>query len=222
MDKNALKKDIKDLNNGDKIKVVCILVVIALIVVAGVLLINKKNDDDLKKKIDDNKAKTVNRWKKSEKVEFNKDNKEVKYYEYCLSTEKDKKDCLWSRTTDSSILIDVSGHKYVYYRLLDANSKVIKEDMQEVFIDNTEPIINEIEQLDEDKVTIRVNAIDNISSIDKYQYSLDGLEYFDGTMTYVFKDLSKDSNQIIYVKVIDMAGNSTTDSIKIGTTQSEQ
>ena len=212
MEKDILKKDISKLSTKDKVIFTCIIVIFIALIAVGIILINKKNDKDELDKIEKNKVVEV--WKDSTIVEFNQD-KDTEYYEYCISTVKDNKDCVWSRTNETTLSINNNGHRYVYYKLIDKKSKVIKEYMEEVFIDNTVPVINKIEVLEEDKLTIRVDAIDNVSSIDKYYYSMDNENYTEGTMTYVLNELDKTKEYTIYVKVLDKAGNVATSSIKI-------
>jgi hypothetical protein len=215
MEKDILKKDVTKLSTKDKILFALIIALFIAVIVVGIILINKKNDKDTLNKIEKNKNNSVETWKTTEEVVKFEEEKTADHYEYCVSLTEDNKECLWSRTETPSLTIDTNGHKYVYFKLVDKNGKVTKEDVKEVFIDSSNPIINEIQVLEEEKVTIRVEAVDNVSSIAKYYYSLDGENYTEGTMTYVYKDLSKTGSYTVYVKVEDKAGNTATDSIQI-------
>ena len=215
MEKDIFKKDISALSTKDKIIFGCIIVIFLALVVVGIILINKQNDKEVKEKIEKNKNSVVETWKTTEEVVTFEEEKKADHYEYCVSPTKDNKECLWSRTENTTLTIDTNGHKYVYFKLVDKNGKVTKEDVKEVFIDTSKPIINDIQVLEEDKLTIRIDAVDNVSSIAKYYYSLDGENYTEATMTYVYKDLSKTGTYTIYVKVEDKAGNIATDSIQV-------
>lgn len=215
MEKDVLKKDFKKLNKKDKIIFISLVVVFLIIIAVGIILIIKKNDKDTLDRIEKNKKNSKEKWSASEVVKFS-DEVDGNYYEYCVSLTKDNKDCLWSGTNNNELTINLNGHKYVYYKVIDSNDKVLKEDMKEVFVDNTVPVINDIEVLDEDIITVRVNAVDNISYVDKYYYSLDGENYTEGTMTNTFEGLDKNGNYTIYVKVVDAAGNTAVDSTTIG------
>ena len=214
MEKDIFKKDITKLNTKDKALFACIIVVFIALVVVGIIFINKQNDKEEKERIEKNKNSVQETWKTTEEVVTFEEEKKADHYEYCVSATKDNKECLWSRTEATTLTIDTNGHKYVYFKLVDKDGKVNKEDVKEVFIDTSKPIINDIQVLDEDKLTIRVDAVDNVSSIAKYYYSLDGENYTEGTMTYVHKDLSKTGTYTIYVKVEDKAGNTAIDSIQ--------
>ena len=215
MEKDIFKKDITKLSTKDKIVFTFIIVIFIILIIFGIVLINKNTDKNAQNRREKNKNNVVENWKTTEEVVTFEKEKTADHYEYCVSITKDNKDCLWSRTDNNNITINTNGHKYVYFNLIDKDGKITKEDVKEVFIDTTKPIINEIQLLEEDKITIRVEAVDNISSIAKYYYSLDGDNYTEGTMTYVYKDLDKSGTYTIYVKVEDKAGNIAIGNIRI-------
>ena len=221
MEKNILKKDFKNIDKKDKAIVVCLIIIFVLIIATGIVFLIKKNDKDTLDRIEKNKKNVKEEWTTVSVVKFDEE-KDVKYYEYCANLTKDEKDCLWSITPEHEITISTNGHRYVFYRLIGNDDKVIKKGMKEIFVDNSKPVINKVDVLDEEYITLRVDAIDNVSSIAKYYYSLDDTNYTEGTMTNVFKDLDKNGNFTIYVKVVDAAGNEAVSSIAVGNVKNTQ
>ena len=215
MPKINMKTDIKDLNK--KQKSVLALSIISLLLVVGIIIFIIINVQD--KKETTITAENNEEWKNTGLIEIPKEELEdisIDYHEYCVSKTEEYKNCLWTKVEDGKIVVEEKGHNYVYIKSVDKMGKEGETKLYNIYIDTDKPIIEKVEQLEEDKLTVRVKAYDNTSSIDKYLFSLDGKEYNQGTMTYVLKDLDKTKAYVLYVTVIDKAGNSTTTAVKIG------
>ena len=126
MEKDILKKDFRNINKKDKVIIYVAIAIFLIAIVAGIILIINKNDKDTLDRINkNNKNKVEEKWSNDKEIiEFSKE-KDAKYYEYCVSLTEDNKECLWSRTEQTSIEISTSGHKYVYYKVIGSNDKDI-------------------------------------------------------------------------------------------------
>lgn len=134
-------------------------------------------------------------------------------YQYCLSTVKSADKCMWIDCNDS-ITINDSGIWYVYMRAYNEYKDKYSNPSNpvEVKIDNNEPIIENITFTKKDNKTIfEVLAIDEISGIMSYSYSIDGINYVKSSNRFKI-DSSYDK---VYVKIVDKVGNETIKEISI-------
>ena len=162
-------------------------------------------------------------WSMNTLVSVNKDaimKNELSYYEYCVTKSKNTLKCNWKRTDTKNIQVSVTGKWYVYFRAIDKKNVKSKISNREyVQIDNEAPIINDVsEQLTLNSIKLTVKAVDNHSGIDKYYYSLDGIDFIESKEEYVFENLSPNTEYEITIKVLDKLGNTVVYKKKIKTT----
>ena len=161
-------------------------------------------------------------WNMNTLVSVNKDavmKNEISYYEYCITKSKNTLKCNWKRTDTKNIQVSVTGKWYVYFRAIDKkNIKSKISNREYVQIDNEAPIINDVsEQLTFNSIKLTVNASDNHSGIDKYYYSIDGIDFNESKGEYVFENLSPNTEYEITIKVLDKLGNTVIYKKKIKT-----
>lgn len=66
--------------------------------------------------------------------------------------------------------------------------------------------------------TISVSATDNHSTDFRYYFSLDNVNFYESGSSYKFTNLEKNTNYVLYYKVVDEAGNEVIDSTNVTTT----
>ena len=150
-------------------------------------------------------------WVKEAVIKIIKDsdsNRKIEYYEYCVSDKNDTTDCNWIRTDTKNATITENGHKYVFFRAVTDNNKKSSIVSTEVFIDNNGPIVNGVSKLEDgNNLVIIVDAQDDLGGIEKYLYSLDGIYFFESNENYYIFTDTDETTKIVYVKVVDQAGN---------------
>ena len=158
-------------------------------------------------------------WTKANKIKLQKPDKRIKSYKYCIREEKSSKNCVWQETEEPIILIPGSGHLYITIIPIDENGKEGQKKEIEVYVDQNNPAVDKLEVIEVTTTTIKVRtlATDKESGIEKYLYSIDGVNYVEDNIQHLFKDLTPDTEYTIYVKVIDNVGNETLVSIKVKT-----
>ncbi len=143
-------------------------------------------------------------WSQSVLVNVKKDatmKNTLDHYEYCVTSRKNTIGCVWRKTTTKNTIVSKTGKWYVYFRGIDEkNNKSRVSNREYVLVDNESPVIKEIE-VKNGKVTI--DAKDRHSGIDKIYYSYDGENYIEASKSF---DIDK-STKIIYIKIVDKAGN---------------
>ncbi len=143
-------------------------------------------------------------WSQSVLVNVKKDatmKNTLDHYEYCVTSRKNTIGCVWKKTTTKNTIVSKTGKWYVYFRGIDEkNNKSRVSNREYVLVDNESPVIKEIE-VKNGKVTI--DAKDRHSGIDKIYYSYDGENYIEASKNF---DIDK-SIKIIYIKIVDKAGN---------------
>ena len=146
-------------------------------------------------------------WTKTGMVVVTKDAKmidELKNYEYCVTNKKSTIGCNWQITETKNAEIVASGKWYVYFRGIDVRGRRSKVSNREyVNVDNENPIIKSINFKDG---KVQINAVDKHSGIDKIYYSYDGNEYKEAKKSFEYDK----SQKILYIKVVDKAGNEVT------------
>ncbi len=166
-------------------------------------------------------------WVKEALISIEEDSrskKKIDYYEYCVIDEEDSDKCEWKRTDTKNVRITHTGHHYVFIRAVDEEGRKGREASTEVFIDNNAPIVADLKVVNRTKNSIRVEiyAKDDESGINKYLYSLDGINYVEGEDEYTFTNLEEGKEYRVYAKVIDRLGNEKIVSILTRTLTEEE
>ena len=162
-------------------------------------------------------------WAKEHIVKVSKDaytKNGLAYYEYCVTTKKNDKNCNWVRTDTKNVKITNSGKYYVTFRAVDNSEKRGNVSNRVVaYVDNVNPVIKKIneKEITANNIRIEVEATDEHSGIAEYYYSIDGSNYEKDTTTHTYYNLGANKEYIIYVKVIDKVGNKTIISMPITT-----
>ena len=160
-------------------------------------------------------------WQKEELFKIVKDapsSKKIEYYEYCV-VEKVKDECEWKKTYTKNGIITRKGHGYVKVRGVNEEGRIGKEAVEEVYVDPEAPEVEEVKvkEIKETEIKVETKALDKLSGIEKYMYSIDGKTYIEGGAKYTYTNLEANKEYIIYVKVIDKVGNETEVGIKVRT-----
>ena len=158
-------------------------------------------------------------WGKERIVKVVKDansNKPISYYEYCVKKEE-KNECNWEKTYTKNTKVGKTGKWIVIFRAVNEEGKKGKEASIVVYVDNESPNVEDfkIQKEDTKTITVKTEAKDSHSGIDKYMYSLDGINYIEGKEEYTFKELEASKEYTLYVKVIDKVGNEKIVNIKV-------
>ncbi len=144
-------------------------------------------------------------WAQSQVVKVKKDSyakKGLAYYEYCVGTNLNK--CVWKKTNTKNVRVSKTGKWKVVFRGVDkAGNTSSNSNIEEVYIDNSNPIINKVSIKNK---KVKIEAIDKESGIKKYYYSIDGENYKETRKEFEIKD----KIEKISIKVEDKAGNKTT------------
>ena len=144
-------------------------------------------------------------WAQSQVVKVKKDSyakKGLAYYEYCVGTNLNK--CVWKKTNTKNVRVSKTGKWKVVFRGVDkAGNTSSNSNIEEVYIDNNNPIINKVSIKNK---KVKIEATDKESGIKKYYYSLDGENYKETRKEFEIKD----KTEKISIKVEDKAGNKTT------------
>ena len=144
-------------------------------------------------------------WAQSQVVKVKKDSyakKGLAYYEYCVGTNLNK--CVWKKTNTKNVRVSKTGKWKVVFRGVDkAGNTSSNSNIEEVYIDNNNPIINKVSVKNK---KVKIEAIDKESGIKKYYYSIDGENYKETRKEFEIKD----KIEKISIKVEDKAGNKTT------------
>ena len=157
--------------------------------------------------------KISDKWEKKILVKISKDpetSKKISYYEYCISDKMDTKNCTWEKTLTKSVELSKNGKYYISFRaVFEDNTRSKISTPQLVKIDNANPKIEKVDKLEitENSIKVYVHAVDNESGVNKYYYSLDGINYVEGNKEYTFTGLNENTEYEIYVKVVDEVGN---------------
>lgn len=218
--KITMQSDVKNLNGKQIVGVTfIILLILGVLALAIYLIVDNDNKNIEKEKEKQQQQRLTEEWKTVGLIELTKEeleDKDVDYYEYCVSNTKDYKNSLWTKVEDGKIAVNESGHKYVYVRSVDKDGNDSAVVLHELFVDTDKPVIEEVQELDEEQLTVRIKASDDTSSIKRYFFSIDNQNYEEITMTHTFKNLDKKEAYILYIVVEDQAGNSTKKAFKIG------
>ena len=144
-------------------------------------------------------------WAQSQVVKVKKDSyakKGLAYYEYCVGTNLNK--CVWKKTNTKNVRVSKTGKWKVVFRGVDkAGNTSSNSNIEEVYIDNNNPIINKVSIKNK---KVKIEATDKESGIKKYYYSIDGENYKETRKEFEIKD----KTEKISIKVEDKAGNKTT------------
>ena len=144
-------------------------------------------------------------WAQSQVVKVKKDSyakKGLAYYEYCVGTNLNK--CVWKKTNTKNVRVSKTGKWKVVFRGVDkAGNTSSNSNIEEVYIDNNNPIINKVSVKNK---KVKIEATDKESGIKKYYYSIDGENYKETRKEFEIKD----KTEKISIKVEDKAGNKTT------------
>jgi hypothetical protein len=108
------------------------------------------------------------------------------------------------KTFAKEVKYDVKSNGKYTFTIYDTNGKSYKYDVNVANIDSTQPIITCKALIENDKITVTVNATDNGSGIAGYSYAFNG-NYSDyiSANRYVYNGIS----EVVYVRAKDNAGN---------------
>ena len=144
-------------------------------------------------------------WVQSQVVKVKKDSyakKGLAYYEFCVGTNINK--CVWKKTSTKNVRVSKTGKWKVVFRGVDKAGNISSNsNIEEVYIDNNNPIINKVSVKNK---KVKIEATDKESGIKKYYYSIDGENYKETRKEFEIKD----KTEKISIKVEDKAGNKTT------------
>ncbi len=129
-------------------------------------------------------------------------------YQYCVTSVDSFDKCVWNNIDTDFVTVSDSGKWYVYFRAYNSNNKKysLPSNSVQVLIDREGPEIKTTYVKNKDKITIEIDAKDNLSGIKAYLYSIDGSTYLDTTKRF---DLNTYELEKVYVKVIDQLDNET-------------
>ena len=130
-------------------------------------------------------------------------------YQYCKTTLANTNNCVWMSFLGDEVNISESGRWYVYMRAFNKENKKysLPSSPVEVQIDRDPPTIKNVTFVKENnKYNFEIDAIDLLSGIKLYMYSLDGINYIETYSKFKLNNLNIDT---IYVKVIDNLDNET-------------
>ena len=143
-------------------------------------------------------------WSQRQVVKVKKDSyakKGLAYYEYCVGTNLNK--CVWKKTNTKNVRVSKTGKWKVVFRGVNkAGNTSSNSNIEEVYIDNNNPIINKVSVKNK---KVKIEATDKESGIKKYYYSIDGENYKETRKEFEIKD----KIEKISIKVEDKAGNKT-------------
>ena len=163
-------------------------------------------------------------WEKSSLVKVTKDAKtksKIDYYEYCVVEDDNLDNCKWQKTKTKNASITTTGKHKVVFRAVDQDGNKSKNsNIVDVLVDNNSPIVEKviIGTREEDSIKVTVNANDTDSGLDKYYYSVDGVNYEEGKKDFTFRGLVPSSEYTVYIKLVDKVGNESIISFKVSTT----
>ena len=136
-------------------------------------------------------------------------------YQYCMTLSDNTNNCIWTNFEGTEFTIGDSGKWNVYVRAYNSNNKKysLKSNKLEVLIDKEQPIIQNVSFIkNKNKIKFEIDAIDPLSGIKSYSYSLDGNVYTECKNEF---ELSYIYTNKIYVKVVDQLDNETIKEVTI-------
>ncbi len=151
-------------------------------------------------------------WGKKQVVKIKKDaksNSGIAYYEYCIMSEKNFKNCDWKMTATKNMIASTTGKYYVVFRGVSNKGKSGKNsNIEEIWVDNESPniISLKIENQENGKAEITIKAEDKESGIKNYFYKLEN-EFKEGKESFTLEDLEEGKEYEITVRVEDKVGN---------------
>ena len=128
-------------------------------------------------------------------------------YQYCMTLADNTNNCNWTNFEGTEFTIGDSGNWNVYVRAYDRNNKKysLKSNKLEILIDKEQPIIKNVTFVKNKKnIKFEIDAIDSLSGIRSYSYSLDGYNYQETSEEFTLSKVFVDK---IYIKVIDQLDN---------------
>ena len=130
-------------------------------------------------------------------------------YQYCKTTNTSSKNCIWIDFKGEEFSISDSGSWNVYVRAYNKNNNKYSSPSEsvKVLIDRESPRINNVSFIkNKEDLTVEIDAIDSLSGIKSYLYSIDGTTYLETYSKFKLYNIKVDK---IYVKVIDNLDNET-------------
>ena len=148
-------------------------------------------------------------WSKERIIKIEKDAKSgsgIKYYEYCVSSKKDMKNCRYKITTTKNAVINKTGKYYIAFRgVSNKGTKGKLSNIEYIAIDNEIPEINNVEIKEEiGKLKVKIDATDKLSGIGKILYQIDGETEKETTNEF---ELEMTGEHILTIIVRDKVGN---------------
>ena len=148
-------------------------------------------------------------WNKERIIKIEKDAKSgsgIKYYEYCVSSKKDMKNCRYKITTTKNAVINKTGKYYIAFRgVSNKGTKGKLSNIEYIAIDNEIPEINNVEIKEEiGKLKVKIDATDKLSGIGKILYQIDGETEKETTNEF---ELEITGEHILTIIVRDKVGN---------------
>jgi hypothetical protein len=128
-------------------------------------------------------------------------------YQYCMTLADNTNNCVWTNFEGTEFTIGASGKWNVYVRAYDKNTKKysLKSNKLEILIDKEQPIIKNVTFVkNKNNIKFEIEAIDSLSGIKSYSYSLDGYVFTETNEEFTLSNVFVDK---IYIKVIDQLNN---------------
>ena len=215
---------------GDIKGIILIIMLVLLAILSSIFAYNYfKNSEEEKKRqeqyeyVKESSAPEITKknesWTKEEIIYVTKsaEIENFKVHEYCVVDEEDTSKCEWKEDKDNVIVISESGIWYVWFRGVSSENKYTKMSNEIIaYVDNETPELEkfEVTEISENKIKVEAIAKDNLSGIEKIEYSIDDENYQEASE---FGDLKEDTTYIVYVRVKDKLGNEIKTSIEVKT-----
>ena len=157
-----------------------------------------------------------NDWAQKSLVKVVKDSKtggtgKLAYYQYCNRTDTNYEKCNWEKVNDKSVIISSEGINYVWFRGMSNKGTAGKiSNMVKVMIDTSAPIVKNYDfiEVTDHSLGISLDAIDELSGIDKYIYQIDNGNFYETKDSkYIFNNLNENTIYEIKVNIYDKVGN---------------
>ena len=148
----------------------------------------------------------------------------IDYYEYCITKEKNSKNCTFYRTDTKNTVVSKTGKYYIYFRgVSKKGTKGSLSNREVAYIDNNNPELKKllVEEVKEDSAKVRIFAKDQESGIKGYYYKLDNGNWTETTEIVELKELKENTKYTLEVKVEDKVGNFTIGKVEIQTVSKE-
>lgn len=130
-------------------------------------------------------------------------------YQYCLTASTNANNCNWVNFEGNEFTVGDSGKWNVYVRAYNKNNNKysLKSNKLEVLIDKDQPIITNVSFVNNKNIIkFEIDAVDYLSGIKKYAYSIDGINFIESNKSFTVTNVTAEE---VYIKVTDKLDNET-------------